>query len=85
MNLMRPIRSTAGAAFVLGLSAAPSFAFTNAIYDDRPILVRPAPHHGWPGDCPTCYKGHDFGHDCFQNVWNGFESVWTNVCIWGWQ
>lgn len=55
------------------------------IYDVRPVYVRPAPHGArhWR-DCPTCYKGYDFGGDCFQYVWDGFHNIWSNVCLWGW-
>ncbi|WP_442756147.1 hypothetical protein ACNHKD_05885 [Methylocystis sp. JAN1] len=74
----------AATAFLAMAALAQSAAQAGAIYDDRPILVRPAPHI-WRGDCPTCYKGHDFGSDCFQFVWNGFEQIWTNVCLLGWQ
>lgn len=73
---------------IVSLALAASFAPAPAsagriIFDDRPILVEPAPLPV-PRQCPTCYKGHDFGRDCFQNVWNGFTNVWTNVCILGW-
>jgi hypothetical protein len=61
---------------------ASSAALAQTFHDDRPVVVRPGPRVS--RDCPTCYKGHDFGRDCFQNVWNGFENVWTNVCRLGW-
>ncbi len=74
------------------LSAAALFAASGAgasagaFLKTRPVVVTQsnfAPR--LPGDCPTCYKGHDFGSDCFQYVWTGFQQVWTNVCIWGWR
>jgi hypothetical protein len=56
------------------------------IYDGRPVYVLPPPHAaGHWRDCPTCYKGYDFGQDCFQYVWDGFHNIWSNVCLWGWQ
>jgi hypothetical protein len=71
------------AGLILSVAAlAPAAAVAQNYYDDRPVVVRPAPRLS--RDCPTCYKGHDFGSDCFQNVWNGFENVWTNVCRLGW-
>lgn len=36
-------------------------------------------------NCPYCFKGYDYGHDCYQYVWTGFRSVWANVCLWGWR
>lgn len=83
MNTTRFTHSTAGAALLVAAGFAPIAASATTIFDDRPILVRPAPHIS-RGDCPTCYKGHDFGSDCFQFVWNGFEQTWTNVCLLGW-
>jgi hypothetical protein len=73
-------------ACALFLFAAPPQADANDLVDRSPVVVagsRFAPR--LPGDCPTCYKGHDFGTDCFQYVWTGFEQVWTNVCLWGWR
>jgi hypothetical protein len=35
--------------------------------------------------CPFCYKGYDYGQDCYQYVWTGFRQVWANVCLWGWR
>lgn len=78
---MRSIRSMAGVALLATAALTPMTACAATIYDARPVLVRPMPLRL---DCPTCYKGHDFGSDCFQFVWNGFEQVWTNVCLLGW-
>jgi hypothetical protein len=75
------IRHLAGGV-LLAAALSPVPASAETIFDDRPVVVRPAARVG--KDCPTCYKGHDFGRDCFQNVWNGFEEVWTNVCRLGW-
>lgn len=77
----RSIRSMAGVAILATAALAPMTACAATIYDVRPVLVRPAPPRL---DCPTCYKGHDFGSACFQFVWNGFEQIWTNVCLLGW-
>lgn len=69
-------------ALAICVGSSPSFA---ASFIQRPVVVAGsgfAPR--LPGDCPTCYKGHDFGNDCFQYVWTGFRQVWTNVCLWGW-
>lgn len=77
----RCIRSGAGVALLATAALAPIALGATTIYDARPVLVRPMPPRL---DCPTCYKGHDFGSDCFQFVWNGFEQVWTNVCLLGW-
>ncbi|KAF2992446.1 hypothetical protein OGR47_05330 [Methylocystis sp. MJC1] len=71
----------AAAALLVGQTIAQPAAAT-AIYVGPSIAVRPPPY-AWR-ECPTCYKGHDFGRDCFQNVWNGFEQIWTNVCLLGW-
>jgi hypothetical protein len=71
------------AALFVAVTLQPLAANPREMYDDRPILVRPATHIS-RGDCPTCYKGHDFGNDCFQFVWNGLENIWTNVCLLGW-
>jgi hypothetical protein len=78
------LRTALVAALFFGATIAPQLANASAFYDSRPILVEPPPHALRGRDCPTCYKGHDFGHDCFQYVWNGFENIWSNVCLWGW-
>lgn len=83
-------RTSVMAALALVVSAASTPQLNAAtLHDNRPVLVtgRPPPELG-PGtspNCPTCYKGYDFGRDCFQYVWTGFEEVWVNVCLWGWQ
>jgi hypothetical protein len=77
---------------LLGAAVAVSlFADTAAsrsatmIYDDQPVFVRPPPRAASHGrECPTCYKGYDFGSDCFQYVWDGFHNIRSNVCLWGW-
>jgi hypothetical protein len=33
-------------------------------YDKRDIIVRPSSGPERWRDCPTCYRGHDFGSDC---------------------
>jgi hypothetical protein len=71
------------ALFMLANTAASQSA--TMIRDDQPVYMRPASRAvGHPRECPTCYKGYDFGSDCFQYVWDGFQNVWSNVCLWGW-
>ncbi|HXY59047.1 MAG TPA: hypothetical protein VEH76_10755 [Methylocystis sp.] len=78
------MKVTVGAAVLVCLASTAQTAAATTIYDDRPIIVRPA-HPGWRWrECPTCYKGYDFGQDCFQRVWTGFEEIRANVCLWGW-
>ncbi len=80
MTFSRSVLSTALIALLLAnVSQAAAAA---RLYDEKSVLVTGS--HRYPRDCPTCYKGHDFGSDCFQYVWTGFEQVWTNVCLWGW-
>jgi hypothetical protein len=82
MNMKRLTQQVASAALLFVAALSPIAACAEEIYDSRPVIVRPAPRG--LRECPTCYKGHDFGRDCFQNVWNGFDEVWTKVCRLGW-
>jgi hypothetical protein len=71
------------AVFLFANTAASQSA--TLIYDGSPVYVRAAPRTAaHRRDCPTCYKGYDFGSDCFQYVWDGFHNTWSNVCLWGW-
>lgn len=82
MNLKRLTYQAASAALLFVATLSPVGACAEEIYDSRTVIVRPASRG--LRECPTCYKGPDFGRDCFQNVWNGFDVVWTNVCRLGW-
>ncbi len=87
---------TAGAFCLLGPALDGSHA-AMASYDrsglhTRGVGVNVAPQiaYGGPrvkldGNCPYCYKGYDYGSDCYQYVWNGFQQLWVNVCLWGWR
>lgn len=77
-------RNLQALALAAACAAAPGAALARYVIDDsRTVIVSAPPQGVFPHlrDCPTCYKGHDFGRGCFQNVWTGFEQVWTNVCI----
>jgi hypothetical protein len=72
------------AVLLVGLAFASQSASAATFYDKRDIIVRPSSGPERWRDCSTCYRGHDFGSDCFQNVWTGFEQFRANVCLWGW-
>jgi hypothetical protein len=65
MTLKGSTYQAASAALFFVAILSPIGACAEEIYDSRPVIVRPAPRG--QQQCPTCYKGHDFGRDCYQN------------------